>query len=152
MPYSRLTQFNPENVSRLKIAWVLRTGDVSDGKHGKQRSGFETTPIPVDGLPIFATGFKVIAVNSETGKLQWAYDPKIDPTWDYGDAQVNRGLATWFGVAWRTDQRTMPPTHCPSFFSSFLRSDSSLARRNLRISAAESSTRCRSARSSLWPD
>ena len=68
MRYSRLTQFNPENVSRLKIAWVFHTGDVSDGKHGKQRSGFETTPILVDGLLIFTTGFnRVIAVNPETG-------------------------------------------------------------------------------------
>jgi len=100
MRYSRLTQVNPDNVSRLKIAWVFHTGDVSDGKHGKQRSGFEATPILVDGLLIFTTGFnRVIAVNPETGKLQWAYDPKIDPTWDYGDALVNRGVATWLDPA-----------------------------------------------------
>jgi glucose dehydrogenase len=100
MRYSRLTQFNPENVSRLKIAWVFHTGDVSDGKHEKQRSGFEVTPILVDGLLIFATGFnRVIAVNPETGTLRWAYDPKIDPTWDYGDALVNRGVAMWFDTA-----------------------------------------------------
>ena len=96
MRYSRLTEVNSENVSRLKIAWVFHTGDVSDGKHGKQRSGFETTPILVDGMLILTTGFnRVIAVNPQTGKLQWAYDPKIDPTWDYGDALVNRGVATW---------------------------------------------------------
>jgi hypothetical protein len=43
MRYSRLTQFNPQNVSKLKVACVFHTGDVSDGKHGKQRSGFEST-------------------------------------------------------------------------------------------------------------
>lgn len=96
MRYSRLTQVNPENVSNLKVAWTFHSGDVSDGKHGKQRSGFEATPILVEGLLIFTTGFnRVLAVNPETGKLQWAYDPKIDPTWDYGDALVNRGVATW---------------------------------------------------------
>jgi quinoprotein glucose dehydrogenase len=100
MRYSRLTEVNPENVSRLKIAWIFHTGDVSDGKHGKQRSGFETTPILVDGRLILTTGFnRVIAVNPQTGKLQWAYDPKIDPTWDYGDALVNRGVAIWFDAA-----------------------------------------------------
>jgi quinoprotein glucose dehydrogenase len=100
MRYSRLTQVNPQNVSKLKVAWVFHTGDVSDGKHGKQKSGFETTPILVDGMLILTTGFnRVIAVNPQTGKLQWAYDPKIDPTWDYGDALVNRGVATWFDPA-----------------------------------------------------
>ncbi|PYY06987.1 MAG: pyrroloquinoline quinone-dependent dehydrogenase [Acidobacteria bacterium] len=100
MRYSHLTQVNPENVSKLKIAWVFHTGDVSDGKHGKQRSGFEATPILVDGIVFFTTGFnRVIAINPETGKQQWAFDPKIDPTWDYGDALVNRGVATWLDAA-----------------------------------------------------
>lgn len=100
MRYSRLTQISPKNVSRLQIAWVFHTGDVSDGKHGKQRSGFEATPILVDRMLIFTTGFnRVIAVNPETGKLRWAYDPKIDPTWDYGDDLVNRGVAMWFDAA-----------------------------------------------------
>jgi quinoprotein glucose dehydrogenase len=100
MRYSRLTQVTPQNVSKLKVAWIFHTGDVSDGKHRKQRSGFETTPILVEGMLIFTTGFnRVIAVNPKTGRLQWAYDPKIDPTWDYGDALVNRGVATWHDPA-----------------------------------------------------
>jgi quinoprotein glucose dehydrogenase len=109
MRYSRLTQVNPENVSKLKVAWVFHTGDVSDGKHGKQRSGFETTPILVDGILVLTTGFnRVIAVNPRTGRLQWAYDPKIDPTWDYGDALVNRGVATWLDPA----RNAKPPLQC----------------------------------------
>jgi quinoprotein glucose dehydrogenase len=109
MRYSRLTQVNPQNVSTLEIAWVFHTGDVSDGKHGKQRSGFETTPILVDGLLILTTGFnRVIAVTPQTGKLQWVYDPKIDPTWDYGDALVNRGVATWLDPA----RKTKPGLQC----------------------------------------
>ncbi len=94
--YSRLTEITPRNVSRLKVAWVFHTGDVSDGKHAKLRSGFEATPILVDRRLIFSTGFnRVIALDPETGKLLWAYDPKIDPSWDYGDAMVSRGVATW---------------------------------------------------------
>jgi quinoprotein glucose dehydrogenase len=95
MRYSLLTQINPRNVSKLKVAWVFHTGDVSDGKHGK-RSGFETTPILVDGTLFLTTGFnRVIALNPATGTQRWSYDPKIDLTWDYGDALVNRGVATW---------------------------------------------------------
>jgi quinoprotein glucose dehydrogenase len=96
MRYSLLTQINPRNVSKLKVAWVFHTGDVSDGKNGKQRSGFETTPILVDGTLFLTTGFnRVIALNPATGTQRWSYDPKIDLTWDYGDALVNRGVATW---------------------------------------------------------
>src|SRR5580700_3936177 len=108
MRYSQLTLINRGNVSKLKIAWVFHTGDVSDGKHGKPRTGFEATPILVDGLLIFSTGFnRVIAVNPEKGMLLWAYDPKIDPTWDYGDALVNRGVATWLDPA-RSAQTKKP--------------------------------------------
>ena len=100
MRYSPLTQVSPDNVSKLRVAWIFHTGDVSDGKHGKLRSGFETTPILVDGMLFFTTGFnRVMAVNPGTGKLRWGYDPKIDPTWDYGDALVNRGVATWLDPA-----------------------------------------------------
>jgi quinoprotein glucose dehydrogenase len=96
MRYSLLTQINPRNVSKLKVAWVFHTGDISDGKHGKQRSGFETTPIFVDGTLFLTTGFnRVIALDPATGTQRWSYDPKIDLTWDYGDALVNRGVATW---------------------------------------------------------
>src|SRR3984957_7584479 len=96
MRYSGLTQINRGNVATLKIAWTFHTGDVSDGQHGKPRSGFETTPILVDGTLFLTTGFnRVIALDPETGTLRWAYDPKIDPTWDYGDALVNRGVGTW---------------------------------------------------------
>ena len=57
MRYSPLTQINPGNVSKLKVAWLFHTGDVSDGKHGSQRSGFEATAILVDGMLFFTAGF-----------------------------------------------------------------------------------------------
>ncbi len=96
MRYSPLTEINRKNVSQLKVAWTFHTGDVSDGSGFKQRSGFETTPILVDGTLYFSTPFnRVIALDPATGQQRWAYDPKIDPTWDYGDGLVNRGVATW---------------------------------------------------------
>lgn len=45
MRYSGLTQINRDNVSKLKIAWVSRTGDVSDGTKYPRKSEFESTPI-----------------------------------------------------------------------------------------------------------
>jgi quinoprotein glucose dehydrogenase len=96
MRYSPLSQIDRENVSKLKIAWTFHTGDVSDGSRDRKRSGFEATPILVDGTLYFTTPFnRVIALDPETGKPRWAYDPKIDLTLDYGDGLVNRGVATW---------------------------------------------------------
>src|SRR5712692_3272102 len=100
MRYSPLAQINRENVSKLEVAWIFHTGDISDGGGGRKRSGFETTPILVDGTLYFTTPFnRVIALDPETGKQLWAYDPKIDQTLDYGDGLVNRGVATWLDPA-----------------------------------------------------
>jgi quinoprotein glucose dehydrogenase len=96
MRYSPLTQINRDNVSKLKIAWVFHTGDISDGSGGRKRSGFETTPILVDGMLYITTPFnRVIALDPVTGKQRWSYDPKIDQTWEYGDGLINRGVSTW---------------------------------------------------------
>jgi quinoprotein glucose dehydrogenase len=100
MRYSPLSQINRENVSKLKVAWVFHTGDISDGSGGRRRSGFEATPILVDGTLYVTTPFnRVIALDPETGKQLWAYDPKIDQKLDYGDGLVNRGVATWLDPA-----------------------------------------------------
>jgi len=94
--YSPLTQVNRQNVAQLKIAWVFHTGDISDGTGGRKRSGLETTPILVDGTLYLTSGFnRVFAVDAETGKQQWVYDPKIDLAGNYGDGLINRGVAAW---------------------------------------------------------
>lgn len=96
MRYSPLSQINRENVSRLKTAWIFHTGDISDGTHDRRRSGFESTPIFVDGTLFVTTGFnRIIALDADTGTQKWAYDPKIDLTLEYGDGLINRGVSTW---------------------------------------------------------
>jgi quinoprotein glucose dehydrogenase len=96
MRFSPLTDINRENVSRLKVAWVFHTGDISDGSHDRKRSGFETTPLEVDGTLYLTTPFnRVIALDPATGAERWAYDPFVDPTGDYGDGLINRGVAIW---------------------------------------------------------
>ena len=94
--YSPLTQINRENVKNLKVAWVFHTGDISDGSGRPKRSGLETTPILVDGILYLTTPFnRVFAVNPETGKQLWVFDPMIELAGDYGDGLINRGVATW---------------------------------------------------------
>jgi quinoprotein glucose dehydrogenase len=94
--YSPLAQINRENVAKLKVAWVFHTGDVSDGTGGRKRSGLETTPVFLNGTLYLTSGFnRVFAVDAETGKQLWVYDPKIDLSGHYGDGLINRGVAVW---------------------------------------------------------
>jgi quinoprotein glucose dehydrogenase len=94
--YSPLTQITPANVGHLKPVWAFHTGDISDGSRGDTKSGFETTPLLVDGRLYLTTPFnRVIALNPATGQQLWAYDPKIDKKPPYGDGLINRGLAAW---------------------------------------------------------
>jgi len=100
MRYSPLSQINRENVASLKVAWTFHTGDISDGKGSRKRSGFESTPLMVDSTLYVTTPFnRVIALDPETGVQRWAYDPKIALDGDYGDGLVNRGVSTWLDAA-----------------------------------------------------
>ena len=93
--FSPLTQINRNNVAKLKVAWVFHTGDIADGSKGP-RSGFETTPLFVDGQLYLTTPFnRVIALDPVSGKQLWAFDPQTSRTYPYGDGMISRGLATW---------------------------------------------------------
>ncbi len=95
MKYSPLKQITPANVSKLKVAWEFHTGDVSDGKTLPVRSSFEATPLVVDGVLYLTTPFnRLIALDPETGKQLWAFDPKIDRERPY-NLYINRGGAFW---------------------------------------------------------
>ena len=100
MRYSPLEQINRENVATLKVAWTFQVGDISDGSGGKKRSGLETTPILVDGTLYLTTAFnRVFAIDPETGKQRWVYDPMIEIAGNYGDGLINRGVAAWLDAA-----------------------------------------------------
>ncbi len=94
--YSPLTQITKENVSQLKVAWIYRTGDFSEGKKTARKTSFEATPIQVGGLLYVVTPFnRVIALDPESGKERWSYDPKIDLWIYYGDDLICRGVSSW---------------------------------------------------------
>jgi len=94
--FSPLDQINRTNVQKLKVAWIYHTGDISDGTKYPRRSGFETTPIMVDGMLYFSTAFnRVIALDPETGAERWSYDPHIDLNTHYSEGLINRGVSSW---------------------------------------------------------
>jgi len=94
--YSPLTQINRSNVTELKVAWEYHTGDISDGSDNRRKSEFETTPIVADGTMYFTTPFnRVVALDPDTGREKWGFDPKIDLHAGYSEGLVNRGVTLW---------------------------------------------------------
>ena len=85
MHYSPLTQVNRENVANLKFAWEWDTGEgplsgprlpVPDNP--VRPGSFENTPVVHDGVMYVSTSYnKVVALNPDTGEVEWTYDPRI---------------------------------------------------------------------------
>ncbi len=98
MRYSSLTDINRGNVQRLKLAWTYRHGDYRSGWPQSDLKGtaFQATPLMIDGRLIFSTPFnRLIALDPETGKELWVFDPKIDRSRRYANKYVSRGVAYW---------------------------------------------------------
>jgi len=78
--YSQAAQITPKNVGSLEIAWTLRTGDLPSA-FPKQPGAhtFQATPLKVgDQVYVCTPHNLVIAVDADTGKQRWRYDPQLD--------------------------------------------------------------------------
>ncbi|MEX2261209.1 MAG: pyrroloquinoline quinone-dependent dehydrogenase [Bryobacteraceae bacterium] len=102
MRYSPLKQIHRGNVQRLKVAWTFHTKEYSPEMRNTRTNrvtAFEATPIVVDGVLYFSTPQnRVIALDAESGKELWVYDPQADAA---GKRRTNqhRGVAYWPGRA-----------------------------------------------------
>jgi quinoprotein glucose dehydrogenase len=75
--YSPLTQITPENAHKLVPAWTYRTGDIP-GPNDPGETTAENTPLKVNGMLYVCTPHsQVIALDPDTGKEIWRFDPKI---------------------------------------------------------------------------
>jgi quinoprotein glucose dehydrogenase len=76
--YSPLNQITPENASRLEVAWTYQTGDVRGRPGDPVETTFEVTPLKIgDRLFLCTPHQNVIALDADTGREIWRYDPKI---------------------------------------------------------------------------
>ena len=86
--YSKLNQINTGNVAKLQVAWTFSTGVLR---------GHEGSPLVIDGKMYLHSPFpnKVFAVDLDTQKILWKYEPKQDPAVipQMCCDTVNRGLA-----------------------------------------------------------
>jgi quinoprotein glucose dehydrogenase len=92
--FSPLTQITPANVANLRVAWRTRTGDVPAG------AGWSATPLFAnDTLYLGTPSSRIFALEPDTGKLKWRYDPKVDRNADRAAnpqrERANRGAAYW---------------------------------------------------------
>ncbi len=79
--YSTLTQINPRNVSRLKVAWTFDSHEAG---------GLQTSPLIVGRVLYgYTPTQKVIALDAATGKVLWTFDSGVK------GSQPTRGLA-WY--------------------------------------------------------
>jgi PQQ-dependent dehydrogenase (methanol/ethanol family) len=69
--YSKLNQINKGNVGKMQVAWLFSTGVLR---------GHEGSPLVVNGTMYIHTPFpnKVFAVDLDTQKIKWRYEPKQD--------------------------------------------------------------------------
>jgi quinoprotein glucose dehydrogenase len=96
--FSPLTQIDTQNVSRLEVAWVHRTGDLL-----ADRGRFQSTPLMVDGRLYVTTPLgRVNALDPATGAELWTYDPAVPLDGGYGDF-ANRGASTWLDTTRHAD-------------------------------------------------
>src|SRR5262252_6999375 len=86
--YSKLKQITTGNVGKMQVAWTFSTGVLR---------GHEGSPLVVDGMMYIHTPFpnKVFAIDLDTQKIKWKYEPKQDPAVipQMCCDTVNRGVA-----------------------------------------------------------
>ena len=94
--YSTMTQINPDNVGDLAEVWTYELGEGG----GNQQA----TPLYSDGVIYTVTNWSIVAaLDADTGKEIWRYDPKADRTMTDRNASrlccgVNsRGVALYEG-------------------------------------------------------
>jgi quinoprotein glucose dehydrogenase len=94
--HSPLADITPENVHALDVAWTYRTGDVGDGTASLAGMAFEATPIMVDGSLYLSTPLsRVVALDAETGRERWTFDPGLDRSRRKHGMTTSRGVSTW---------------------------------------------------------
>lgn len=93
--FSTADQISRENVARLQVAWTYHTGALVPETELNKKAAFEATPVMLDGTLYLSTPFdKVIALDPESGREKWSYDPGIDRSHDYSEV-TSRGVAVW---------------------------------------------------------
>lgn len=117
--YSPLTQINVDNVKDLEVAWVYHTGDLKTDKDSGE-STYEVTPLKVNNTLFLCTTHQFLdALDAETGKRLWRFDPHLAPTKRFqhmtcrGVSYYDVNTAAVINPKSATVSQTVPSTVCP---------------------------------------
>src|SRR5215472_5336358 len=96
--YSPLSQINATNVTKLTQAWTYKFNRPGKQIRGDSPSELyqEITPIVVNGVMYMPSGDRVVALEPESGKEIWVYEPPS-------------GLASFRGVSYWAGDKQNPP-------------------------------------------
>jgi quinoprotein glucose dehydrogenase len=104
--YSSAAKITRDNVLGLQIAWEWQPNETALPEHHNAFPGnFAATPIEIDGVLYVSTAYNTVAaLNAETGRELWRYDPHayqdiqaqatgwthrgITPYWDSGKLRI----------------------------------------------------------------
>ncbi len=99
--YSAAEDITLANVGELEIAWQWEPNEMPLEEYGTRPGPFQATPIMVDNVLYLSTMYtRVAALDAETGKELWTFDPRV-----YEDGPKGAG-PTGFkhrGIAWWSD-------------------------------------------------
>jgi len=117
--YSPAALITPANVGRLQLAWTYHTGDLRGPRDPKEFAA-EVTPLMANGSLYLCTPHDiVIALDPDTGRQKWRFDPGINR--DARDYQhmICRGVSYYDaaladrGVTTATSTHTDAVAQCP---------------------------------------
>ncbi|MFC4764983.1 glucose/quinate/shikimate family membrane-bound PQQ-dependent dehydrogenase [Dyella koreensis] len=91
--YAPATQITPANVAKLQVAWTFHTGDFK-GPGDPAEIANEVTPLKANGKLYICTPHNiVIALDPDSGKELWRFDPKINRDAKNYQHMICRGVA-----------------------------------------------------------
>ena len=96
--YSRASDINRSNVAQLTQTWEWTTDETPIADKKVRPGNFQVTPLVINDTMYLSTSYnRVVALDANTGRVLWAYDPKA---YDYGQPPngtgfVHRGVAMW---------------------------------------------------------
>ena len=99
--YSVLRDVSGASVGRLEIAWQWDPAEQPLPEYNARPGAFEATPIMVGNVLYLSTMYnRVVALDAETGRELWAFDPRAYDSGVRGSAPggfKHRGIAFWRG-------------------------------------------------------